>query len=382
MRTRGWVLLAVLATLALAVALYFRPWASEPTQRLVTASVERSRVVSTVLATGTLNALKTVLVGTYVSGPITEIDVDYNSPVSIGQRVAKIDPRPFVVKVKQAEAQLATARARVARAEADLSLQSARLQRQRRLRAEQVVSIEELDATESAFRQAEAQRALELASVAQAAAAVDEARVNLAYTDIVSPVDGIVLSRNVDVGQTVAATFQTPTLFVIAEDLTKMQVTASVSEADIGPMRPGLVATFTVDAHPDREFAGVVSQVRQAPVSVENVVTYDVVIDVENDDRSLKPGMTANVTIIAAVREDVLAVPARALRFRPDDVPDEEDRDDGARLWRVGREDELVPVRVELGLRGEILVELKAGDFEAGDRVALGYERAGAGRPE
>lgn len=355
----------------------WRSWSTTPPPELLTAPVERTRVVSTVIATGTLNALKTVLVGTYVSGPITEIDVDFNSRVARGQRVAKIDPRPFVVKVKQAQAQLATAKARVARAQADLQLQTARLRRQQSLREQKVVSREELDAAQSTYEQAVAQLAVEEASVEQAQASLDEAKVNLEFTDIVSPVDGVVLSRNVDVGQTVAAAFQTPTLFVIAEDLTEMQVTASVSESDIGPMHEGLAAHFSVDAYPDRTFEGVVSQVRSAPISVQNVVTYEVVIDVDNRDGTLRPGMTADVTIVTAEKESVLAVPARALRFRPDEAEDLPSLAAGrGRLWKVRGERDLVPVDVELGLRGETSVEILGGDVDSRDRVALGYVRA------
>ena len=371
-----WIAAFAAAAVGIGGVVAWRAWSAAPAPQLLTAEVSRARVVALVTATGTVNARKTVLVGTYVSGPVTEIDVDFNSQVERGQRVAKIDPRPFLVKVKQAEAQLATARARVARAQADLELQAARLRRQQRLRAEKVVSQEELDATASTYAQAVAQLAVEEASVAQAAAGLDEAQVNLEFTDILSPVNGVVLSRNVDVGQTVAAAFQTPTLFVIAEDLTKMQVTASVSESDIGPLRSGLEAYFTVDAYPDRTYRGVVSQVRSAPISVQNVVTYEVIVDVDNGDRTLKPGMTADVTVIADARDGVLAVPARAFRFRPASADALPAPDAGhGRLWRPNADGSLVPVVVALGLRGESLVEVVGDDLVESDVVALGYKR-------
>jgi HlyD family secretion protein len=348
--------------------------------------VRRAPIAAEVTATGTLQPLTTVLVGTYVSGRIQEIDVDYNSPVRKGQRVAKIDPAPFEVKVMRAEAERATAQARVRRAQAELRLQEATLRRQERLRADRVTAEEELDTARSVHAQAVAQLALEEASVMQAEAALAEARVNFEYTDIISPVDGVVLSRNVDVGQTVAASFQTPTLFVVAEDLTKMQVNANVSESDIGPVRPGQQATFSVDAYPARMFRGTVVQVRNDPVIIQNVVTYDVLVDVDNSDFALKPGMTATVTVTIEEKEEALVVSRRALRFWPAEtehassappVRDAEAR--GARIWLVVGT-ELRPVDVEIGLRGNENAEIVAGEVSEGAVVALAYADEGGRR--
>jgi HlyD family secretion protein len=255
----------------------------------VTETLGRGPVTSTVIATGVVNPVTTVQVGTYVSGPIIAIDVDFNSQVRKGQRVAKIDPAPFQVKVRSAEANLANARAKVVKSRADLDLKRLTFERNGELRTKDLIAQNDLDTAKSNYDQAVAQLALDAAAVKQAEASLEEARINLNYTDISSPVDGVVVSRNVDVGQTVAASFQTPTLFLIAQDLTHMQVDASVSESDIGTVRDGQSAVFGVDAFPGREFVGKVVQVRNAPVTVQNVVTYDVVIAVANPDLELKP---------------------------------------------------------------------------------------------
>lgn len=346
-----------------------------------------------VTATGTVNPVTTVQVGTYVSGPIQAIDVDFNSPVRKDQRVAKIDPRPFQVRVQQAEANLANARARVEKDRADLELKTRNLERSRRLGAAGVVSQSELDGAQSDYDQARAQLSLDEAGIQQAEAALAEARINLAYTDITSPVDGVVVSRNVDVGQTVAASFQTPTLFLIAQDLTKMQVDANVSESDIGTVRPGQAARFTVDAYPSKRFEGTVVQVRDAPIIVQNVVTYDVVIAVANPELELKPGMTATVSITTARRDAVLRVPLRALRFNPEastggealpsaDLPDRDRpaasaalQSGHAALWIAGADGSLRRVSVETGLRDERYAEIVSGEVRADDLVALALRR-------
>jgi HlyD family secretion protein len=349
---------------------------SEPAPRYRTEKVGRGDLVASVTATGTVNPVKTVQVGTYVSGPIQAIDVDFNSPVKQGQRVAKIDPRPFELRVQQAEAELANARAALAKARADLEYKSANLARNRKLRAQGIVAADAVDVLASGVDQARADVALQEAQTQQAEAKLEEARVNLGYTDIVSPVDGVVVSRAVDVGQTVAASFQTPTLFVIAEDLTKMQVNANVSEADIGDVRENQAATFSVDAYPERSFTGTVSQVRNSPLNVQNVITYDVVIDADNADLALRPGMTANVEIVTGRREDVLRVPTAALRFRPPaNEGDAVAAPSGAAVWRLaGGQPE--PVGVTPGLADDSYTEVQAGALREGDRVIVSVERS------
>lgn len=353
----------------------------------LTEAVDRGPIVAVVTATGTVNPVTTVQVGTYVSGPIREISADYNSPVKKGQRVAKIDPAPFLMRVQAAEASLATARARVQKAAADLALRRRQLERQEQLRAREASSLNDLDTARSTFQQAEAQLALDRAGVKQAEAALREAHINLDYTDIVSPVDGVVVARNVDVGQTVAASFQTPTLFLIAQDLTHMQVNANVSESDIGNVREGQPADFTVDAYPGQTFHGKVVQVRNAPITVQNVVTYDVVIGVENDDLALKPGMTATVTIRIDERADVIRIPLRALRFQPAAASAGETTAPAERavaspgVWLAEDGDALRRVEIQTGLRDERHAELVAGPLAPGDRVVVGLEKP-SGKPQ
>jgi len=362
-------------------------WPASERREYVTASVERGPLVATVTATGTVNPVKSVTVGTYVSGPIQEIYTDFNSPVEQGQRIAKIDPRTFVVKVDSARAAVADAAAKVQRAEADRKLKRLQLQRSEKLAGTRVLSVNELDVARAAADQADADLKLARAEVDKARAALREAEVNLGYTDIVSPVDGIVVSRNVDVGQTVAATFQTPTLFVIAEDLGRMQVNAYVSEADVGRVRDRQAATFTVDAYPGRAFPATVDQVRNAPTTLQNVVTYDVVLAVDNSDRALKPGMTANVRIVTAKVDDALLVPSAALRFRPPASGDDDAgsvtatasarRTEGAPGAKPGEQvyrlegGEPVAVPVEVGLSDDTSTQIVSPTVKPGDRVIV-----------
>ena len=374
-RARRALLLALVALLLAGAAwAYWRRDAADENTAYVTATVERGPVTALVTATGTVNPVTTVQVGTYVSGPSQAIDVDYNSPVRQGQRVAKIDPAPFLVKVQRAEASLATARARVQQARADLDLKSLTLGRSRRLLGTNVVSQNEFDEAFSAHEQARARVTLEEAGVRQAQAELEEARINLAYTDITSPVDGVVVSRNVDVGQTVAASFQTPTLFLIARNLAEMQVDAAVSESDIGAVREGQAAVFTVDAYPGRDFQGHVTQVRNAPTTVQNVVTYDVVVGVDNPDLALKPGMTATVRIETAHVDDALRLPLRALTFVPPGEARPRDAAEG--VWRLDDAGALERVAVRTGVRDDAYAAIVEGELAAGDVVALALDKA------
>lgn len=368
-----------LAALLLAVALWWSCSAAESKVAYVTETVDRGAVEVVVTATGAVNPVTTVQVGTYVSGPILELYADFNSHVAKGQKVAKIDPRPFQVKVAQAEASLANAEAKVAKSRADLALKQLGYERNRTLRARNLIAQNDLDTARSDFDQARAQLALDEAGVKQAAAQLEEARINLGYTDITSPVDGVVVSRSVDVGQTVAASFQTPTLFQIAQDLTKMQVNANVSESDIGGVHEGQPAWFSVDAHPGRRFEGTVVQVRNAPITLQNVVTYDVVIAVENPELLLKPGMTATVSITTARRDDVVRVPLRALRFRPEDAPAPEG--DAPVAWRLGERDRPEAVTLVTGLRNDRWAEVVSGDLAPGAAVVVALERATGDEP-
>jgi HlyD family secretion protein len=283
-------------------------------QGWTTAKISRGSITRVVTATGTVDPVITVEVGSYVSGPITAIYADYNSAVQAGQLIAKIDPRPFQVKVDEAKATLANATAQLHKDLADQKYKRVAYQRDATLLEKKAVSQDALDSAQSASEQATAQIELDRATIQLQQASLKDAELNLKYTDIVSPVRGTIIAREVDVGQTVAASFQTPTLFLIAKDLTKMQVDSNVSEADIGEVRAGQKATFTVDAY-ERAFEGAVTQVRRNPSTVQNVVTYDVVIAADNPQMLLAPGMTANVKIITQSRRNTLRAPLQAVRY-------------------------------------------------------------------
>jgi HlyD family secretion protein len=357
----------------------------EQPARYVSVAADRGPISSTVTATGTVNPVMTVQVGTYVSGPIQQILVDFNTPVHKGQLLAKIDPRPFQVKVDDATAALANSRAQLQKDRADAQLKAVTLKRTQSLASRGIVAEGELDIAVSQDRQAQAQEDLDAAEVQSSEAKLREAQVNLDFTDIVSPVDGVVVSRSVDVGQTVAATFQTPTLFLVAEDLTKMQVNASVSESDIGGIADDQDVSFTVDAYPGAPFHGRVQQVRNAPVTLQNVVTYDVIVGVDNQDLRLKPGMTANVTITTASRSAALRVPTSALRFRPP-APAEgsgaaaaaSGRVEGAqRVWVLDGNERPRAVEVSTGIADDRFTEI-VGGLNEGDRVVTALERTAA----
>jgi HlyD family secretion protein len=372
---RLWPIAAALL-IAAGLALW---WMTERKEapRYVTAQVDRGSVVRSVTATGTVNPVIVVQVGTYDSGPIIAIYADFNSPVKAGQLIAKIDPRPFSVKVHQAEAALGNAQAQLGKDQADLAYKKLTFERDIKLHAENVISQDTLDNARSAFQQALSQVALDRALVKQQEANLEEARVNLAYTDIISPVDGTVVSRNVDVGQTVAASFQTPTLFLIAKDLTQMQVDTNVSESDIGDVREGQTAEFGVDAYPERVFEGTVGQVRQVPISVQNVTTYDVVVNVPNPEFLLRPGMTANVTITTARRNNVLRVSIQALRFSPTSAMRTSTtpaRPHEQRVW-VADGNAIRPVSIVAGLDDGHYVEVVSGDLRPGESVVTAQSR-------
>ncbi|MHB9098903.1 MAG: efflux RND transporter periplasmic adaptor subunit [Syntrophales bacterium] len=281
-----------------------------------TEKVTRGDLRASVTATGTVSAVTTVLVGTQVSGTVKELFVDFNSPVKKGQLLAQIDPALPQARVAQARANLLAAEANVQKAEVALKDARRTQERNRDLFGRNFIARSDLDTAETNEQSAAAQLNAAKAQVEQNRAALQQEETNLQYTRILSPVNGVVISRNVDIGQTVAASFQTPTLFSIAQDLTRMQIDTNVDEADIGRIMVGQAVSFTVDAYPDTTFPGKVSEIRNAPTTVQNVVTYDVVIKVANPERKLKPGMTANVSIITAMEQAVLKIPNAALRFK------------------------------------------------------------------
>lgn len=335
-----------------------------------TEKVERGDIQATVTATGTVNAVTTVLVGTQVSGTIENIYADFNSPVKKGQLIAQIDPATFEAQVEQARANLLSANANLEKAGATLLDAKRTLERNRELFARNLIARSDLDTAETNYETANAQVGVTKAQVAQATASLENAETNLRYTKILSPVNGIVVSRNVDVGQTVAASFQTPTLFNIAQDLTKMQIDTNVGEADIGKVIVGQDVEFTVDAYPDVTFRGRVSQVRNAPITVQNVVTYDVVIYVDNPDLKLKPGMTANVSIIISTKKDVLKIPNIALRFKPPDTGKDKTQQKGPGVWII---EDKKPKRVKVvtGISDGNYTELVSGEITEGQEVIV-----------
>lgn len=281
-------------------------------------AVDLGRVAAKVTATGTLSALVTVQVGSQVSGRIDSLKADFNSTVTKGQVIATLDPALFQAAVQQAQANLTAARANVEQAKAQALDADRQFERAKALLQQQLMSKSEYDTAEATAAAARARVASVEASVQQSAASANQASINLRYATVVSPIDGVVISRSVDVGQTVAASLQAPVLFTIAQDLTKMQVDTSVAEGDVGKIKPEMHVAFTVDAYPQRKFHGKVRQVRDSATTVQNVVTYDAVIDVDNPERLLKPGMTATVTFTYAEREGVTRIPNAAFRYRPD----------------------------------------------------------------
>lgn len=286
-----------------------------PEVRVVT--VTRGDVVDTVVATGSMEAVTTVQVGSQVSGTIRSLYADYNSIVREGDVIMRLDPALFETQTEQARANLLRAEADVERFRVEVENAQVQLDRSASLAERDLISAADLEAAEAASRSAEARLKSAEAQVVQARASLNQSEVNLEHTVIRAPIDGIVISRLVDVGQTVAASLQAPELFVIAADLTKMRVIANIDESDVGRVRPGQKVVFTVDAYPDEEFEGAVSQIRLEPVVQQNVVTYATVVDAPNPDLKLKPGMTATITLEIARRENVLKIPNAALRFRP-----------------------------------------------------------------
>ena len=356
---------AAVAAIAVLAIGWFASTAEKPVHYLTT-PVTRGAVTRAVSATGTVNPVLTIIVGTYVSGVIQQLFCDFNTEVKQGQICAKIDPRPYQSVVDQDRANLDVAKAQLEKDRAGLTYAEVTWQRNAKLAVNNFASQEVADSAKSVYEQAKAQIALDQASIEQREAELAAALVNLGYTDITSPVNGTVVSRNVTQGQTVAATFQTPTLFLIATDLTKMEVDTNVSESDIGAVKEGGMGRFTVDAYANRVFQGVVAQVRQSPQTVQNVVTYDVVVNVDNGDHALMPGMTAAVQLVTAERRDVLRVPDQALRYRATAGQD--------RVW-VLRDGRPVAVAVVKGLDDDTNTEIVNGELKPGDQLILGEQR-------
>ncbi len=402
-RAVPWLVAVALASGSAAgyVAWQRKKSAAQPAYRTVKPT--RGDVAAKVTATGTLSARVTVQVGSQVSGRVQELFADFNSQVKKGQVIAKLDPRLLQAALGRARAASSQARGQLAKARANLAQAERTLARAKLLQEQGLAGTAEVETAATAVETARADVAVSKGSVEQAQASLAEAQVNIELTTIVSPIDGIVLSRAVDVGQTVAASLQAPVLFTIAQDLQEIQVDTYVSEADVGKLRPGMEATFGVDAHAGRTFKGTIRDIRNASQTVQNVVTYDAVLDVKNDALLLKPGMTANVTFVVAEAKAALIVPNAALRFRPPNAPvPSGSRSARARpgsppgggaarahepstrktVW-VLRGGAATPVRVQTGVTDGSSTEIVSG-LTDGDEViveALGDGGAVAGRP-
>ncbi|HEU4343730.1 MAG TPA: efflux RND transporter periplasmic adaptor subunit [Candidatus Binatia bacterium] len=374
----------------------------------VTVPVTRGNITQAVSSTGTLQAVVTVQVGSQVSGTIEKLFADFNTKVKAGQVVAQLNQDKFKASVDQARANLLAAQSNLAKARVTVADALRTLERNRELRKRELMAQSELDAAQTAYDAAVAQVEVNKAQLAQSQAALNQAMVDLNNTVIRSPVDGIVISRNVDVGQTVAASLQAPTLFTIANDLSKMEVHTNVDEADVGNVGEGQEVTFTVDAFPARRFRGKVHQVRNAPIVVQNVVTYDAVVRIDNKELVLKPGMTANVQFMVSRKQDVLTVPNMALRFRPPEEKNEAQellrREQSRSAPAVGarrtsrtsssrggggaavaarrvriyvvRDFQAHPVEVQLGITDGSRTELTSDDLKENDLVIIGMTSA------
>jgi HlyD family secretion protein len=338
-----------------------------------------------VSATGTLSPVNTVQVGSQVSGTVQHLFVDFNDRVTQRQPIAQIDPAIFKAELAEAQANLASAEAERDKAAVGVADAKRELGRRTELNRKKLLAVSELDAARFAYDSAEVEHRIKLAAVAQAKAALQREQVNLDYTTIYAPTDGVVISRDVDVGQTVAASLQAPILFSIANDLTRMQVEADVDESFIGKVREGQSASFTVFAYPGREFQGTVAQVRLQPKVEADVVKYNCIIRVDNGDLALKPGMTATVAIEVERQDQAWQVPHAALRFVPDPPPSNLDRvraglkPGQAVIWRV-EGDRLQPIKATAGIVGEKFTEVRADQLTPDLKVAIPKARKNARR--
>lgn len=326
-------------------------------------------ITQVVEASGTINPVNTVSVGSTVSGLIESIYVDFNSQVKKGQLLAQIDPRTFQATVEQQRASVANAEANVARLQAVTEMARKTYVRYKNLYSKNFIAKSELDQAESDYLSNLAQVAAAKAQVTQSRASLSTAETNLGYTKIIAPVDGTIVSREIDVGQPVAASFQAPELFTIAQDLTKMQIEVSVSEADIGKVAVGQDVTYTLDGYQDSVFQGKVTQVRISPTTVSNVVTYTVIVNVNNEDLKLIPGMTANVSIITDKSENVLCAPSLALKYNPNT--------DGTRyktqgIWVLEKNNKPKRVEIQTGASNDSKVEVISDELKEGDKIITG----------
>ena len=351
-------------------------------EKFETKKVDTCTITQIVEASGTINPVNTVSVGSTVSGLIKEIYVDYNSEVKKGQVLAQIDPANFEAALQESQATINSAKANLAKLRAEEDLAKVTYTRYKNLYARNFVAKSELDQAESAYKSIKAQINASKAQISQAQAKYKTAKTNLGYTKIVAPVDGTVISREIDLGQPVAASFQAPELFKIAQDLKKMQIEVNVSEADIGKVKEGQEVIYALDGYPDDEFFGKVSQVRLSSTTVSNVVTYSVIVDVENEDLKLKPGMTANVSIITEKKENILCVPNSALKVSFN--TDKKYENQG--VWVIEKR-KPVRVNIEVGASNDNVFEVISDKIKKGDEIIIRQKgnkkskKSGMGRP-
>lgn len=332
--------------------------------------IEKQTIIETVEASGTINPVKTISIGSQVSGMIKEINVDFNSQVKQGQLLAQIDPSLFQAQVDKARGDLGSARANYQKIKSMLIYDEANYKRYKVLYKKNYVSKDDLDLAFATYRSDLAQLNSMNALISQANATLQNNLTNLRYTRIISPVNGVVVSRAVDVGQTVAASFQTPTLFTVAQDLTKMQIEVSVSEADIGKVKVGQDVEYSLDGYPDETFKGKVAQVRISPTTVSNVVTYTVIVSVNNDNGILKPGMTANASIITNKKQDALCIDNAAMRFTPKEITKgKKFKEQG--IW-ILKENKPVRINIKAGVRNSDFTEVISSEITEGEEVIIG----------
>jgi HlyD family secretion protein len=371
------IILVIVVALALGIYFGFGNTSEQgPEIKYVTVPVEKGTLKAEINSTGTIKARVEVQVGSQVSGTVKKLYADFETVVKEGQLIALIDPDTYKAKVGQAKANLLSAKANLAKAEVTLVDQLRTLRRKEELTKTSAISQQEFDTAQTNADAARAQVEAAQATVAQMEANLEEAELNLKYTQIVAPVNGVVTARNMDVGQTLTASFQTPVLFRIAEDLTLMQVYTSVDEADIGRVRVGQKATFSVPAFPDEFFSASVTQIRNDPQIQQNVVTYNVILDVSNDDMKLRPGMTTNVQILLSEVRDAVMVPDQAFRFTPREETkkafDLQPLKSGQRrLWKLEPKNQIRPISVGIGVVGTERTQIFSEELKPGDQVVV-----------
>jgi len=362
-------IIVILIVIILAVGIGF--WAvskGKNSTKYITDKIQRRTLTTVVDASGTIQPINKVDVGAQVSGKIVEMYVDYNSKVEKGQLLAQIDTSLFEASLNQSNANILNAKASLAKAQAKIDYDKKNYERYKNLYNRNLVSKDDVESKRAQYLSDQAEIAAAKANIAQAQANLGTAQANLGYTKIISPVTGTIISKDVEVGQTVASSYQTPTLFTVAEDLTKMQIETSVSEADIGKVKVGQEVEYTLDGYPDETFIGKVTQVRYSPKTESNVVTYTVIIGVDNEEGKMMPGMTANVSIVTNKRENVLTVPNRALKFSPEA---NKQRYEEQGIW-IEENGQPVRKNIKTGVSNDSYTEIEGEGINEGDIVYVG----------